>query len=49
MKSFLTFLKWTKINVQKWVAEKVLTEKKICLGSEKLWCQNTPKKNILLL
>jgi len=28
MKSILTFQKWTKINVQKWLAEKVLTDQK---------------------
>jgi hypothetical protein len=27
MKSFLTFQKWTKINVQKWVGQKVLTDR----------------------
>ena len=48
MKSFLTFLKWTKINVQNWVAENVLTEKKFLHDIEILWSQFKPEKIILL-
>ena len=45
MKSILTFSKWTKINVQKWVAKNTLTDKKFCLDKKKLSSQI--KRNIL--
>ena len=31
-----------KKNVQKLIAENLLTEKNFCLDVEKLWCQNKP-------
>ena len=34
MKSILIFSKWTKINVQNWVAENTLTDKKFCLDKK---------------
>jgi len=42
MKSFLTFSKWTKINVQNRVAENVLTEKKNRYDIKKLSSQTKP-------
>jgi len=47
MKSFLTFSKWTKINVQNRVAENVLTEKFFRYDIENLWSQFKPEKIIL--
>jgi hypothetical protein len=44
MKSFLTFLKWTKINVQNRVAKIVLTDEKFLHDIEFLWCQIKPEK-----
>ena len=48
MKSFLAFSKWTKINVQNRVAEKVLTDEKFLHDSENLSSQFKPI-NIFLL
>ena len=48
MKSFLAFQKWTKINVQNWVAENFLTEKFFRYDIENLWSQFKPEKIILL-
>jgi hypothetical protein len=45
MKSILTFSKWTKINVQNWVAENTLTDKKFRLDKKNLSSQI--KRNIL--
>ena len=45
MKSILIFSKWTKINVQNWVAENTLTDKKNRLDKKKLSSQIKP--NIL--
>jgi hypothetical protein len=47
MKSILTFQKWTKINVQKWVAQKVLTDRIFYYDLEKLWFHGKRNKNIL--
>jgi len=47
MKSFLAFSKWTKINVQNWVAENVLTDENFLHDIEFLWSQFKPEKNIL--
>jgi hypothetical protein len=44
MKSILTFSKWTKINVQNWVAENTLTDKKFRLDKKNLSSQIKPKK-----
>jgi hypothetical protein len=49
MKSILTFSKWTKINVQKWVVQKVLTEKIFYYDIENLSSQIKLKPFILLL
>jgi hypothetical protein len=48
MKSFLTFQKWTKINVQNRVDKNSLTDKKFRLEDEILSCQMKPKFIILL-
>ena len=36
MKSILTFSKWTKINVQKWIVKNTLTHENNCLDKKYL-------------
>ncbi len=49
MKSFLIFEKWTKINVQKWDIQKVLTDRFFSYDIEILSSQIKPKNKSLLL
>jgi hypothetical protein len=46
MQKFFDFLKWTKINVQKLNAKKLLTEKILKNEKRFLSSQNKPLKNI---